>query len=712
MEGKIINQKSNIQHQVKIAIAGNPNSGKTTIFNELTGARQHVGNWPGVTVEKKTGEIERNGKQLYFTDLPGIYSISTYSQEEIIAREFITKENPDVVIDVVDASNLERNLYLATQLIEFERPLIIVLNMMDVAEEKGLEIDTEKLSILLGAPVVPVVGRSGKGVEVILEKIDRITEHISQKSRHIHIEYNRDIEEAIEKIEPLLQGKNIPENDSRWKTIKLLEQDAAVHSEIKTLGDSEILEQTKSQIEHLEKRLGKFVADEISDAKYGFIQGAIRESVKQQKIDKKDISKSIDLILTNRFLGLPIFTFFMWAMFKLTFGLGEIPMNWIDSLVGMLGETMANLLPDGSLLQSLVVDGIIAGVGGIAIFLPNIFILFFIIALFEDSGYMARVAFIMDRIMHTIGLHGKAFIPMVMGFGCNVPAVMGARILESRRDQILTVLINPFMSCAARLPVYVLIAGAFFPNHAGNAIFAMYILGIAMAILTGKLFSKTILKGKSLPFVMELPPYHPPKIRSILLHTWDRGSIFIKKMGGVILVGSILVWSLSAFPQEVSLSKNYESEIVNTKDLAKIEQLQNEMEAEKMEKKWIGKIGKIIEPTIAPLGFDWRDGVALVTGFVAKEIVVSTYGVLYGVGTEKTEDSPSLREKLAKSGMTAVAAFGFMIFTLIYTPCLATVAAIKRETSWKWAGISIGYSLALAWVMAFLVKIIGGLFVG
>jgi len=701
----------NNSNLVKIAIAGNPNSGKTTIFNELTGARQHVGNWPGVTVEKKTGEIEHNGKSYHFTDLPGIYSFSTYSQEEIIAREFITKENPDVVIDVVDASNLERNLYLATQLIEFERPLIIVLNMMDVAEEKGLKIDTEKLGVLLGAPVVPVVGRSGKGIQAILEKIDRIAENISQKSRHIHIEYHRDIEDAIENIELLLQEKNIPENDSRWKTIKLLESDAAVHSEIENLGGIPILEQAKTTIENLEKRLGKPPSDEIIDAKYGFIQGAVRESVKQQKIDKKDISKSIDLILTNRYLGLPIFAFLMWAMFKTTFGLGEIPMNWIDGLVGFLGDYFAQILPDGSLLQSLVVDGIIAGVGGIAIFLPNIFILFFIIALFEDSGYMARVAFIMDSIMHLIGLHGKAFIPMLMGFGCNVPAVMGARILESRRDQILTVLLNPFMSCAARLPVYVLIAGAFFPNQAGNAIFAMYLLGIVFAILTGKLFSKTILKGKSLQFVMELPPYHSPKIRSILLHTWDRGSIFIRKMGGVILVGSILVWSLSAFPQNVHLSQNYEEKIAQTTDSAEIEELQNAMSAETMEKRWIGKIGKIIEPTIAPLGFDWRDGVALVTGFVAKEIVVSTYGVLYGVGADKTEDAPTLREKLAHSGMTAIVAFGFMIFTLIYTPCLATVAAIKRETSWKWAGVSVGYSLGLAWILAFLVRIVGDLII-
>jgi len=749
-----------------IAVAGNPNCGKTTIFNALTGARQRVGNWPGVTVEKKSGHYNFSDNRFDVIDLPGTYSLAAFSAEETVVRQYLENDEAHVVVNIIDASNLERNLFLTTQLIELGKPLVIVLNMMDMAHEKGLQIDADTLATLLGAPVVPVIGRTGEGIDLLKEKILRVSTEISMKSRLIDIRYPRDIEVEIEKLNQLIQKNAVTDKHSRWTAIKLLESDKQTRDEVRMHPNGvDILEQAKvsiARIESLFKDTGRAI---ISHARYGFIQGALRECVVENLVDSVDYSRQIDRLLTNRWLGLPIFGLFMWLMFKLTYDLGSIPMDWIDMGLVSLMNFISGLLPD-SMFASLLVDGVIGGVGAIAVFLPNIFILFFIIAVLEDSGYMARVAFIMDRIMHNIGLHGKAFIPMIMGFGCNVPAIMGTRILESRRDRILTVLINPFMSCSARLPVYVLVAGAFFPDNAATVIFSMYILGIVAAIASGKLFSQTILKGMSKPFVLELPPYQRPTLRSLVLHTWERGYLFIQKMGTVILVGSVIIWVLGYFPTEVEIDRDYgierktmmqhyDSQLANLASKFKIsvekdqqeyhsemvayesssgylelrqqfQLLQEELSNEKFkdlynlrqqeigditEQKWIGRVGKIFEPIVRPLGFTWRESVALITGFVAKEIVVSTYGVLFGVGEDVDAGSQGVISGLRASGMTPLVALSFLVFTLLYTPCLATVAAIKRETgTWAYTFFSIGYSLALAYTLAFCVAYFGGMF--
>lgn len=748
-----------------IAIAGNPNSGKTTIFNALTGARQRVGNWPGVTVERKEGRLSYQNHSFQVIDLPGTYSLSSYSLEETIARNYIIDESPDVVLDIVDASNLQRNLYLSTQLIELGAPLVIALNMMDIAEEKGLEIDTKTLSVLLGVAIVPVVGRTGFGID----KLKAIINDVALKSpqrRRIQIPYPHEIEEEIQAISEELANRSIAEDRLRWKSIKLLERDDTSINKLKQIKNNEtILNNIEDSIQHIETIYNDTSGAIISHARYGFIQGAIQECVRETKVTPRDYSRSIDKILTNRWLGLPVFALMMWIMFKITYDIGAYPTDWIDYGVTRLMNILNGMLPE-SMISSLLVDGVIGGVGAVAIFLPNIFILFFIITLFEDSGYMARVAFIMDRIMHAIGLHGKAFIPLLMGFGCNVPAIMGTRILETRRDRILTILLNPFMSCSARLPVYVLVAGAFFPTHAATVIFSLYLFGIVIAIASGKLFSKTILTGMSRPFVMELPQYQLPTVRSLLLHTWERGYVFIQKMGTVILVGSIIIWTLGYFPRNVTLSRDYSTEreeirIWLEQKTVQIEQkfkesvtigesqytstmipfeksesyqlLQSQRDslrnsilyqydeeltnlqyaemAETMKQRWIGRVGRLLEPLVAPLGFTWREGVALFSGFVAKEIVVSTYGVLFGVGENVSEESRGVIESLRHSGMTPRVALGFLIFTLLYTPCLATVAAIKRETaSWKYTIFSIGYSFTLAWLLAFIVFQLGSVF--
>ncbi len=750
----------------KIAIAGNPNCGKTTIFNGLTGARQHVGNWPGVTVERKSGHYKFSDNKFDVIDLPGTYSLAAFSAEEAIARQHLLDDEPDVVVDVIDASNLDRNLFLTTQLIELGRPLVIVLNMMDMAEEKGLDIDADTLATLLGAPVVPVVGRTGEGLDLLKEKILRVATEKSQKTRSIDVIYPRDIETEIERINSLVKANNISNRRHRWTSVKLLESDKQTRDEVRDLDNgSQILDQTNESVDRIERLFKDTSRAVISHARYGFIQGALRECVSENLNDPTDYSRQIDRVLTNRWLGLPIFAFLMWLMFKLTYDLGSFPMEWIDMGVVGLMNFFSTLLPD-TMFASLIVDGIIGGVGAIAVFLPNIFILFFIIAILEDSGYMARVAFIMDRVMHNIGLHGKAFIPMVMGFGCNVPAIMGTRILESRRDRILTVLINPFMSCSARLPVYILVAGAFFPDHAATVIFSMYILGIVAAIATGKLFSKTILKGMSKPFVLELPPYQRPTGRSLAIHTWERGYLFIQKMGSVILVGSILVWALGYFPREINLERdyagegkaitqnysiqqqdltlkydasvelsrsNYHSQMIAFENSASFLFLRSQYDSlrthissqEKSElfllkqtelgeitsKRWIGRLGKVFEPLIAPLGFTWREGVALITGFVAKEIVVSTYGVLFGVGEDVDEENQGVISGLRSSGMTPLVALSFLVFTLLYTPCLATVAAIKRETgTWTYTLFSIFYSVSLAYGLAFMIGYFGRMY--
>ncbi|MCU0598228.1 MAG: ferrous iron transport protein B [Desulfobacterales bacterium] len=713
--------------QIRIALTGNPNSGKTTIFNQLTGTRQKVGNWPGVTVEKKEGDIQKFGYDIQIVDLPGTYSLTPFSIEEIVARDFILEEKPDVVIDIIDASNLERNLYLANQLRELDTKVIFALNMADVARARGFKIDAQKLSQLLGVPVVFTVGNKGEGLDALIQTAVDIAHsplHIPEERK---VRYSKDIESAIADLKEFIKARSpeaFPYN-YRWTAIKLLEDDKIVKKRIRDLLGASSDAVCQKAGDFRGKLAGLFNEDleiVMTDERYGFIAGIIKEVLSASSLERVDISRNIDRVLTNKFVGFPIFIFFIWAMFQLTFTLGAYPMSWLDTAIAYLTAMIEHAMP-GGIIKSLVIDGVIGGVGSIIVFLPNILLLFFCIALFEDTGYMARAAFLMDRIMHLIGLHGKSFIPMLMGFGCNVPAIMATRTLESRKDRILTILITPFMSCSARLPVYIVLAGTFFAAKAGTVIFMIYLLGIVLAILTGRMFRTVLLRGEDAPFVMELPPYRVPMIRSLLIHMWDRSKMFLRKMGGIILAGSIIVWALSSFPRQIEYSMDYEaaadevrksfdqkiksadgflaSKLESERDKA-IHDLNRQRNAERAEKSYIGRIGKLIEPVFAPVGIDWRGSVALLTGFVAKEIVVSTMGVLYSV--EGDSQSDALHSALRDSGMTPLSALSMMVFVLLYVPCLATIGAIARETgAAKWAVFNILYTTAVAWIMAFIV---------
>ena len=710
-----------------VALAGNPNSGKTTIFNIITGTRQKVGNWPGVTVEKKEGRVHKFGYDLKIIDLPGTYSLTPYSIEEIVARNYILDERPDVVVDIIDASNLERSLYLATQLRELDCKVLFALNMADLARTRGMKIDADKLSRLLDVPVIFTVGNKNEGIDVLLKQAIKLAETNATTPKKRNVKYSKDIEGAITRLQQFIEektGGSTPYN-IRWTSIKLLEDDKIIKERIlQSTNDLglEILQTTQALRKHLEQRFDDDPQIVMTDERYGFIAGIMKEIQTTSTKQRVDVSRNIDLVLTNRFIGFPIFLFFIWAMFQLTFTLGTYPMDWIDASVSWLSAALDGLLPD-NLFKALLLDGIIAGVGSVIVFLPNILILFFCIAIFEDTGYMSRSAFLMDKIMHLIGLHGKSFIPMLMGFGCNVPAIMATRTLESEKDRVLTILITPFMSCSAKLPVYIILAGAFFGVRAGSVIFAIYFLGIILSIITGRLFRSTLLKGEDAPFVMELPPYRVPMLKSLLIHMWDRSKIFLKKMGKVILIGSIIVWALSVFPKNISYTIDYDSmineltasyeaelevadqalkpQIALEKDAALLA-VQKAQQAEHAEKSFIGRIGKMAAPLFAPLGIDWRGGVALLTGFVAKEIVVSTLGVLHAVGDEDT--SEALAKALRSTGMTPLSALSMMVFVLLYLPCLASIAAIRRETgSYKWMSFSIAYSTTLAWIMAFIV---------
>jgi len=715
------------QKRLSIALAGNPNSGKTTIFNNMTGIRQKVGNWPGVTVEKKEGYVKKYGYDLKIIDLPGTYSLTPFTIEEIIARDFVLEERPDVVIDIIDASNLERSLYLATQFREIDCKVLFALNMADVARSRGFKIDDKKLSELLDVPVVFTIGNKNQGIDTLLKKAIELAESSYEIPIKRRVKYSKDIENSISSIEHFLRNWTegaIPYN-IRWTAIKLLEDDKIVKKRVLSKAgknSQKILQKVQIHRDFLVDRFDDDPEIVMTDERYGFIAGIIREVFTTSTKQRIDISRNIDLILTNRFVGFPIFIFFIWAMFQLTFSLGAYPMEWIDIGVNLLSKSLAHVLPN-NLFKDFLLNGVIAGVGSVVIFLPNILILFFCIALFEDTGYMSRAAFLMDKIMHLIGLHGKSFIPMLMGFGCTVPAIMASRTLESEKDRMLTILITPFMSCSAKLPVYIVLAGAFFSARAGTVIFSLYLAGIILSIITGRLLRSTLLRGADAPFVMELPPYRAPMIKSLLIHMWDRSKIFLRKMGGIILVGSVVVWTLAAFPHNIQYSLDYNSEIAKVKAsygaeietahefdkklLAKkrdhiVAELIKAKKAEKAEKSFMGSIGKVLAPIFAPIGIDWRGSVALLTGFVAKEIVVSTMGILYA--TDATDDSAALTNALLSSDMTPLGALAMMVFVLIYMPCLATVAAIRRETgSFKWMIFSVVYSTLLAWGVAFCI---------
>jgi len=713
--------------QLTIALAGNPNAGKTSIFNHITGTRQKVGNWPGVTVEKKEGMVRREGRDLRIVDLPGTYSLTPFSIEEIVARNYILDENPDVVIVIIDASNLERSLYLATQIRELDCRVVFALNMADVAKTRGIKIDAAKLAELLDLPVVFTVANKNDGIDELLKKAVELADSDYVPRHKRKVKYNKDLEKAIAAIQKKAEenlGERLP-YDARWTAVKLIEDDKIVKERILEKSEAQagkLLEEAGQQRQLLMERFDEEPEILTTDERYGFIAGIVKEVHTTAIQQRVDISRNIDLVLTNRFVGFPIFILFIWAMFQATFTFGEYPVAWIETLVGVLSSGVDSVLPE-SLFKDLILNGVIAGVGSVVVFLPNILILFFCIAIFEDTGYMSRAAFLMDKIMHLIGLHGKSFIPMLMGFGCNVPAIMASRTLESEKDRILTILITPFMSCSAKLPVYIVLAGAFFGVKAGTVIFSIYILGIILSIVTGRVFRSTLLRGVDAPFVMELPPYRVPMIKSLMIHMWDRSKIFLKKMGKIILLGSIVVWALTVFPRNVDYTMDYDAEIqgviqsydayrpaegsemqqtLETRRDQEIVTLKARQAAERIEQSYMGHIGKWISPVFAPIGIDWRGGVALLAGFVAKEIVVSTMGVLYAVDEEA--EPGTLENALASSNLTPLTAFTMMVFVLLYLPCLSTVAAIRRETgSVKWMTFSIVYTTSVAWVVSFVV---------
>jgi len=714
-----------MEKEIKIALAGNPNSGKTTIFNNLTGSRQHVGNYPGVTVEKKTGDRRYKGYKINIVDLPGTYSLTAYSLDEVVARNFIIDEKPDVVVDIIDSSNLERNLYLATQLMELGVPLVFAFNMADIAKSSGKKIDTGLLSELMGVQIVETIGHQNKGMNELLDAVVNVAEK-KIKGKKVIVRYGEEIENEVEKIAAILtkEGAVTEKLNPRWLAIKLLEQDKEVIETVKksTGGNYKRIEKVvEGSVWHIKNILRDSPETIIADARYGFINGALRESYEEVEAGKVTISDKIDRVLTNRILGLPIFFGLIWLMFQFVFTVGAYPMDWIDMGFGKLGNLVSNALPEG-LLQSLIVDGIIGGVGGVLIFTPNIILLFICIAILEDSGYMARAAFVMDRIMHKIGLHGKSFIPMLIGFGCTIPAYMAARTLENKKDRLVTMHVNTFMSCGARLPIYILLAGAFFPAYAGNVIFSIYVIGIVMAILMAKLLRSTRFKGEAAPFVMELPPYRVPTFKGIMIHMWERTWLYIKKAGTIILAMAIIIWILFTFPkigdnysadydaEIVSVEESYESGRITEEELEEaIVVIEGKMADEEMAYSAAGRVGHFIEPVFKPLGFDWRMAVAAISGIAAKEIVVSTMGTLYSIA-EADEESESLRETLANEYHPLIG-YNFMLFSLLYFPCMAGIAVFRREAGRKEMWFQIGYTLLLAWVVSFVVFQIGRLFI-
>lgn len=702
---------------INVALVGNPNCGKTSLFNIASGAHEHVGNYSGVTVDAKEGFFDFQGYHFRIVDLPGTYSLSAYSPEEIYVRKHIIEETPDVIINVVDASNLERNLYLTTQLIDMNVMMVIALNMYDELEASGNQLDYEKLSELVGVPMVPTVCRRSEGIDKlfhiiieIYEGSDFVTKNVKKHVRsevmdeletwhkdfvpedhfgkqgffrHIHVNHGPGIEKSIGEIQ-----KAIRENErirykysTRFLSIKLLENDKEIERIIRELPNGEeILKIRDKEADHISKAMNEDCEQAITDAKYGFISGALKETFTDNHLEKEQTTRVIDSIVTHRIWGYPIFFLFLYIMFEGTFVLGEYPMMGIEWLVEQLGLFVGSHMNEGP-LKDMIIDGIIGGVGGVIVFLPNILILYFFISLLEDSGYMARAAFIMDKIMHRMGLHGKSFIPLIMGFGCNVPAIMASRMIEDRKCRLITMLVNPLMSCSARLPIYLVLIGAFFPNSGSFILLAIYAIGILLAVLVARLFSRFLVKGDDTPFVMELPPYRIPTTKSILRHTWEKGAQYLKKMGGIIMIASIIIWFLGYYPNH----NVYETV------------------AEQQENSYIGQIGKAIEPVIEPLGFDWKLGIGLISGVGAKELVVSTLGVLYT--NEEDIESVNLSDRIP---ITPIVALGYMLFVLIYFPCIATIVAIKQESgSWKWALFAAFYTTTLAWIVAFAVNQIG-----
>ncbi len=680
---------------INIALVGNPNSGKTTLFNAASGAREHVGNYAGVTVDLKTATLKHKGYIINITDLPGTYSITGYTPEEMYVQQHLLEAMPDVVVNVVDASNLNRNLFLTTQLLDVNIRVVIALNMYDELEKSGAHLAYNDLSKMIGMPIVPTVAKREKGLSDLFDKVIDAFEDKDPDMRHVHINYGEDIENAIAIIQPELRKNTelVARFSSRFLAIRLLENEKNISHCIAGLPNTgHILQLVEQQCRKLEYKLGDTVETMFTDAKYGFITGALEETYQRGKKDQQSLSTAIDTIITHKYLGIPVLIFFLWVMFQTTFSLGSYPMHWLEAGFTWLASVFNDLLPLG-IVRDLLVDGLIGGIGGVLVFLPNILILFFFISLMEDSGYMARAAFIMDKVMHKIGLHGKSFIPLLMGFGCNVPAVMATRTLESRKDRLLTMLITPFMSCSARLPVYVLFIAAFFPKNQGLVLFSIYLIGILLAVFSALLLKKTVFKAEEAPFVMELPPYRMPTLKNTTRHMWNKGVQYLQKMGSIILIASVVIWALNYYPANKTSQDN----------------------------SYLGQIGKLIEPAMQPLGFDWKMGVSVLSGLAAKEIVVSSMGILYHAEDGADENSASLKEKLQQqtylSGpregekvFNPLVAYSFMLFTLVYFPCIAVIAAIKKEGGWKFAIFSMSYNTILAWILSFIVFQIGSLF--
>ena len=733
---------------IHVAFVGNPNSGKTTLFNFSSNSRERVGNYSGVTVDAKEASFEMQGYEFIITDLPGTYSITAYSPEELYVRDFINENMPDVVVNVIDASNLERNLYLTTQLIDMDIRVIVALNMFDELQRKGDILDYEHLGQMLGVPFIPTIASRGKGINELFLKIIEVCEGSDQVSRHIHINYGRSLEEGIKAIQKKIK---IPENQdflnkisSRFLAIKLLEKDPdAIEKTERLKNAAEINESLIKERSRIETDQKEDTETLITDAKYGFIAGALAETMKLNPQTRRRNSELIDTFITHKIWGIPIFIVLMWATFYGTFKLGNYPMLWIQWMVQELSALLQSDMADG-MLKDLIIQGVIGGVGGVIIFLPNILLLYLFISLMEDSGYMARAVFIMDKMMHRIGLHGKSFIPLLMGFGCNVPAILSTRIIESRRDRLITMLINPFMSCSARLPVYILFITAFFQSYQGTILFGIYFTGVLLAIGSALVFRKTIFRKKDVPFVMELPPYRVPTFRSILRHVWHRTGQYLQKIGGIILISSIVIWALGYFPvhftekqqlqQKISQLQQKSYSIRQSVTLTRMEKDSSEaaltaeisdlnfaMRSEQQKNSYIGQIGHFIEPVMHPLGFDWKMSVALLTGVSAKEVVVGTLGVLYQTDDNVNGTKPlteKLQEQTYASGtnkgkpiFTPLVALSFMLFILIYFPCIGVVSAISRESGhWKWALFVVVYTTALAYLGSLAFFQIGSLF--
>ena len=727
-ESELVALAKGKRRTINVALVGNPNCGKTSLFNIASGAHEHVGNYSGVTVDAKEGFFDFQGYHFRIVDLPGTYSLSAYTPEELYVRKHIIEETPDVIINVADSSNLERNFYLTTQLIDMNVRMVIALNMYDELESSGNKLDYIKLSQLIGVPMIPTVCRRGEGIDQLFHVIIGIYEggdFLSQKGeirseiledlrdwhktyvpdhefgshkeeedarprgymRHIHINHGPELERSIEEVKKAIsQNEDIRHKYStRFLSIKLLENDREIENFISTLPNGkEIIAIRNKETLRIRKVMNEDSEQAITDAKYGFITGALKETFTDNHLEKEQTTRVIDSIVTHRIWGYPIFFLFLYIMFEGTFVLGDYPMQGIEWLVDQLGNLIRNNMAEGP-LKDLLIDGIIGGVGGVIVFLPNILILYFFISILEDSGYMARAAFIMDKIMHRMGLHGKSFIPLIMGFGCNVPAIMATRTIEDRKSRLITMLVNPLMSCSARLPIYLVMIGAFFPNCASFMLLCIYTAGILLAVIMARIFSKFLVKGEDSPFVMELPPYRMPTSKSIMRHTWEKGAQYLKKMGGIIMIASIIIWFLGYYPRHDT----------------------HESVAEQQENSYIGQIGKAIEPVIKPLGFDWKLGIGLISGVGAKELVVSTLGVLYT--NEGDVENVNLSNRIP---ITPLVALAYMLFVLIYFPCIATFAAIKQESgSWKWAIFTAGYTTGLAWLIAFTVFQIGSLIV-